>query len=98
MEKCNELRSDKLRLSLGSILGRQSWNRFPGGRTAEHLLRVSLRDVDDASRPCLRIITPSRLSAVALFSRVTLAMVDWNGDQFCENSTMLFTVSESGVY
>lgn len=31
-------------------------------------------------------------------SRVALATVDWNCDQFCENSTMLFTVSESGVY
>lgn len=32
------------------------------------------------------------------FSRVTLATVYWNRDQFCENSTTLFTVSESGVY
>lgn len=29
--------------------------------------------------------------------QVTLATVDWNRDQFCENSTMLFTVSGSGV-
>lgn len=43
-------------------------------------------------------ITASRLSAVALFSGVTSATVDWNRDQFCENSTTLFTVSESGVY
>lgn len=51
-----------------------------------------------ASRLCLRNITPTKLSTVALFRGVTLASVDWNHDQFSESSTTLFTVSESGVY
>lgn len=49
------------------------------------LLGVSLRD-GDASQLCLRNITALRLSTVAIFSRVTLATVDWNRDQFCETA------------
>lgn len=47
---------------------------------------------------CASDISPLQNSTVVLFRRVALTTVGWNRDQFCENSTMLFTVSENGVY
>lgn len=71
---------------------------FPGGHAAEHPPVGGGRGESGPVGSASENITASRLSAVALFSGVTSATVDWNRDQFCENSTTLFTVSESGVY
>lgn len=68
------------------------------GRSAEYLPGISLEGGGIASRLHLQMSTSSRLSAVALSSRVTLATVDWKCNQFCENNTTIFIVSESGVY